>query len=86
MYNKKQIEKNMMLFESSLNEVFAKLMSGRNNPVLYERIEVTLELADFVRSSLIGCRDSYITGIISRIDEYKSKYEEIKKLNSVVAA
>ncbi len=78
-YNKEQIDKNLMLFESSLNEVFAKLLAGNINPVLYERIEVTLELAEFVKDSLKKYNDSYINGVTSKIDAYKSRYEEIQK-------
>ncbi len=78
MYNKLQLDKNLMLFESSLNEVFAKY-SVEPNDVLYQRAETTLELADIVSESLQRFGgDKYIDGVLERIDYYKARFEEIK--------
>lgn len=78
MYNRYQIDKNLMLFESSLNEVFAKLSLDYSNKILRERAEVTLQLADHVRDSLREYNDDYIKGVIKKIDLYHARFEEIK--------
>jgi len=79
MYNKHQIEKNLMVFESSLNEVFAKMQRDYSDEVLNIRAETTLRLAEHVKESLIKyCNDNYIRAVIGKIDCYKKRYEEIK--------
>lgn len=78
MYNKLQIDKNLMLFESSLNEVFAKY-SIEPSGILYQRIETTIELAGIVKDSIQKFKgDEYIDGVISRIDNYNARFGEMK--------
>jgi len=79
MYNRNEIEKNLGLFESSLNEVFAKLILDYSHPLLRERAEVTLELADHVKYSLERYKnDPYISGVIKKIDAYQLRFDGIK--------
>ncbi len=79
MFNRNEIDKNVALFESSLNEVFARLMLDYPNPLLHERAEVTLELADHVKYSLERYKnDPYISGVIKKIDAYQLRFDGIK--------
>jgi hypothetical protein len=77
-YNKKEIEKNLNLFESSLNEVFAKLMLNHSNEILYQRAKTTLELAEHVKDSLKKYKDAYIKKVMSIIELYQLRFERIK--------
>ncbi len=79
MFNRNEIDKNVALFESSLNEVFARLILDYSHPLLRERAEVTLELADHVKYSLERYKtDPYISGVIKKIDAYQLRFDEIK--------
>lgn len=80
MYNKKQIEKNLNLFTISLDEIFTKITLNPHDEFLYERAEVTLELAEHVKSSLSIFKDKYIKEVIRIINSYSSVYNAVVRL------
>lgn len=77
MYNKKEIEKNLKLFTSSLDEIFTKIALNPYDKILYERAETTLELAEYVKASLSRFKDKYIKDAIKTIDSYALHYSVI---------
>lgn len=77
MYNKKEIEKNLNLFTSSLDEIFTKITLNPYDEVLYERVETTLELAEHVKASLSKFKDKYIKDVIKTIDSYALRYSVV---------
>lgn len=80
MYNRVQLDKNLILFESSLNEVFAKY-SIEPSEILYQRAETTIALSEIVREGIERfAGDSYIDNIITKIDFYRARFEELRTI------